>query len=90
MYPGNKKSHLVARFACRQSEHRSDFGSLLPKITNYANAPTIERHGREGRGRRKMRTYTQEEYRIPLRGLVPFCDRTIAQIQIESEQIKTA
>lgn len=41
-------------------------------------------------GRHKTRTYTQEEYKIPLRGLVPFCDRTIAQIQIESEQIKTA
>ena len=50
MYPGNKKSHLVARFACRQSEHRSDFGSLLPKITNYANAPTTEQHGRQVRG----------------------------------------
>ena len=48
--PGNKDSHLVALFACRQSEHRSDFGSLLPKITNYANVPTTERHGREVRG----------------------------------------
>lgn len=29
-------------FACRQSEHRRNFGSLLPKISGYANAPTTE------------------------------------------------
>ena len=35
-------------FACRQSEHGRNLGSLLPNISDYANAPTTERLCREG------------------------------------------
>ncbi len=41
----------VRRFyACRLNEHGRDFGSLLPEMSDYANAPTTERLCREVRG----------------------------------------